>query len=75
MTQLIPLTQGKVTLVDDADFQHLNQWKWHAQIMVSYKRIHLGLFEVKEDAARAYDRAAIKHFGPFAKLNFPEEYK
>lgn len=25
----IPLTQGKVALVDDADFQHFNQWKWH----------------------------------------------
>lgn len=27
----ISLTQGKVTLVDDADFEWLNQWKWHAQ--------------------------------------------
>lgn len=26
----IPLTQGKVALVDDADFQHFNQWKWLA---------------------------------------------
>jgi hypothetical protein len=28
--KVIPLTQGKVTLVDDADFQHLNQWKWQS---------------------------------------------
>jgi hypothetical protein len=26
----IPLTQGKVALVDDADFEWLSQWKWHA---------------------------------------------
>lgn len=25
----IPLTQGKVAIVDDEDFVRLNQWKWH----------------------------------------------
>lgn len=30
MTKEIPLTQGKVTLVDDHRFEYLNQWKWHA---------------------------------------------
>jgi hypothetical protein len=27
---IIPLTQGKVAIVDDADFEWLNQWKWCA---------------------------------------------
>lgn len=47
--------------------------KWAAYITVNKDRIHLGFFVEKEDAARAYDRAAIKYHGEFAFTNFPRE--
>lgn len=48
-------------------------WKWMAQIMVNYRNIHLGRFIDEIAAARAYDVAARKHFGKFARTNFPLE--
>lgn len=50
-------------------------WKknfpWQARIRVERKLISLGYFATDEEAARAYDAAALKYFGPFAKVNFP----
>jgi len=48
-----------------------NARKWGARLEVSKRRIYLGLFEDAEDAARAYDAAALEHHGEFARLNFP----
>ena len=156
MAKMIPLTQGKFTLVDDEDFEWLNQWKWfydngyaarntgprghqktllmhrvimntpdgmdtdhingvrsdntranlrvcddaqnranagirsdnssgfigvykkknrrkwYVQIQVGRRRKHVGSYETAEEAARAYDQVALKYFGEFAKLNFPD---
>jgi len=47
------------------------QWRgsWVAQIGLHRKVISLGHFEREEDAARAYNRAARRHYGRFARLN------
>jgi hypothetical protein len=45
--------------------------KYRAIIWHNYKRIHLGYFDSKIAAARAYDTAAKKYHKEFAHLNFP----
>jgi hypothetical protein len=48
---------------------HKVSQKWRSRITINSKTIYLGIFETKEDAALAYNKAAIKYHGEFARLN------
>lgn len=47
--------------------------KWYSQMVVDGKCNYIGLFESEVQAAKEYDKLAIKLQGKFAYLNFPEE--
>ena len=55
-------------------YWHHGAGKWVAQVSPSGKTIYLGLYEDEEDAARAYDAAALEHYGDFACPNFAPVY-
>lgn len=101
----IILTSGDKCIVDDEDYDFLNQFvwglnfphniayastninvdgksktvrmhnlimlppKWHSQIMVNRKQIHLGYFDDIFEAAKAYNCAALKYYGEYARIN------
>lgn len=49
--------------------------RWSALIMVDRKSRYLGCFATEEEAAKAYDAAAIAAWPEHAYLNFPEDYR
>lgn len=47
-----------------------NKKKYQASIRVNNKFLGLGTYSTQEEAARAYDKAALEHFGEFARINY-----
>jgi hypothetical protein len=43
--------------------------RWMAYIRIKGKTIHLGGFKIEEDAALAYNQAAVEYFREYANLN------
>lgn len=48
---------------------HKGANKWRSQIQKDKIKFHIGFYEEIKDAARAYNEAALKYHGEFARLN------
>jgi hypothetical protein len=53
---------------------HKGMGKWKAHYRLNHRLHHIGYFDDEVAAARAYDLAAVAHFGEFAQVNFPREW-
>ncbi len=49
-----------------------NTTRWVAQIGISRRTTYIGSFPTEIEAAKAYDAAARRHFGDFARTNFTD---
>jgi hypothetical protein len=67
------MSNAKKPITNTSGFKGVSwdKWhkKWHAQIRVNHRTIHLGFYNHPLDAANAYDSAAIKYKGEFARVN------
>lgn len=55
--------------------KHYNARGYRATLVIKGKQLHLGCFDDPVQAAKAYDTAAIRHYGKVAFTNFEEVTK
>jgi hypothetical protein len=53
-------------------YLHKDTGRWMARLVIDNKTYFLGRYVAEEEAARAYDAAALHHYGAFARTNFPD---
>jgi hypothetical protein len=51
--------------------RHRLTQRWEASLWLAGRQLYLGGFDSQQDAARAYDLAALACKGPDAVINFP----
>jgi hypothetical protein len=66
-----PKTKAKTTSQYIGIYSEKRTGRWTVKIRVNGKRLWIGRFESEIEAAKAYDAAARKYHGEFARLNFP----
>jgi hypothetical protein len=70
-----PKQNIKCTSIYKGVYFKKDRLKWAAAINIGGKNYFLGHFGYQHEAANMYNKAAIKYFGEFAKLNvIPNEY-
>jgi hypothetical protein len=69
-SQNVPKTRRKTSSKYKGVSYQTRDRVWRAKIKIKRRDKHLGSFKNEIDAAKAYDRAARKYFGEFARPNF-----
>ena len=69
MSKLIPLTKGQFAIVDDEDYNDLNQWKWHANW-----NVHTQSYTAKRRRHRSEAEPSVHILMHRQILNAPEGY-
>ena len=73
--QSLNLANSKISKINTSGYKGVclnrsrKKKKWQSYIKINYKHYYLGGFNTKEEAAYAYNQAALKYFGEFARLN------